>query len=62
MRKRLSCRAMGINCNFEVRDESEEEITTVIGEHAVRVHKLDFTDALRQKARDLIRFEEGVTA
>jgi predicted small metal-binding protein len=53
---------MGINCNFEVRDESEEEITTVIGEHAVRVHKLDFTDALRQKARDLIRFEEGVTA
>lgn len=57
MRKRLSCRAMGVNCNFEVHDESEEEITTVIADHARRVHKLDFTEALRQKARDLIRFE-----
>jgi len=48
---------MGINCGFEVRDESEDEIMTVIADHAVRVHKLDFTEALRQKARDLIRFE-----
>lgn len=53
---------MGINCGFEVRDESEDEITTAMGEHAVRIHKLVFTEALRQKARDLIRFEEGVTA
>ena len=57
MKKRLSCRAMGINCGFEVRDESEDEIMTVIADHAVRVHKLDFTEELRQKARDLIRFE-----
>ena len=48
---------MGINCGFEVRDESEDEIMTVIADHAVRVHKLDFTEELRQKARDLIRFE-----
>ncbi len=59
MRKRLSCRAMGVNCNFEVHDESEEEITTVIADHARRVHKLDFTEALRQKARDLIRLVEA---
>ena len=58
MRKRLSCRAMGVNCNFEVHDESEDEITTVIADHARRVHKLDFTEALRQKARDLIRLVE----
>ena len=59
MRKRLSCRAMGVNCDFEVHDESEEEITTVIADHARRVHKLDFTEALRQKARDLIRLVEA---
>ena len=59
MRKRLSCRAMGVNCNFEVHDESEDEITTVIADHARRVHKLDFTEALRQKARDLIRLVEA---
>jgi len=59
MKKRLSCRAMGGNCSFEVHDESEEEITTVIADHAKRVHNLEFTEALRQKARDLIRLEGG---
>jgi len=59
MKKRLSCRALGMNCNFEVYDESEEEIAKVISDHAKRVHKLDFTDALSQKARDLIRFVEA---
>jgi len=44
---------------MEVHDESEEEITTVIADHARRVHKLDFTEALRQKARDLIRLVEA---
>ena len=58
MKKRLSCRALGMNCTFEVHDESEEEIAKVISDHVKRVHKLDFTDALRQKARDLIRFVE----
>ena len=57
MKKRLTCRAMGMNCGFEVHDESEEEITTVIADHARRVHKLEFTEALRPKARDLIRLE-----
>jgi predicted small metal-binding protein len=59
MKKRLSCRAMGINCEFEVHDESEEEITSVLASHAKRVHGIDFTDALRQRARDLIRLETG---
>lgn len=59
MKKRLSCRALGMNCSFEVHDESEEEIAKVISDHVKRVHKLDFTDALSQKARDLIRFVEA---
>jgi predicted small metal-binding protein len=43
-----------MNCAFEVHDESEDEITVVIGDHLKRAHGIDFTDALRQKARDLI--------
>lgn len=54
MRKHLTCRAMGMNCGFEVHDESEEEVTAAIGDHLKRIHGLDFTDALRNKARDLI--------
>jgi len=54
MRKHLSCRAMGMNCSFEVHDESEEEITNAIRDHLMRAHRIDFTNALSQKARNLI--------
>ena len=59
MKKRLSCRALGMDCPFEVHDESEEEIAKVIGDHVKRVHKVEFTDAMRRKALDLIRFVEA---
>jgi len=58
MKKKLSCRALGMNCGFEVHDESEEEIIRTIGDHAKRVHQLEFTDTLRNKAKDLILLEE----
>jgi predicted small metal-binding protein len=45
---------MGMNCSFEVHDESEEEITVVIRDHLKRAHGIDFTNALSQKARNLI--------
>ena len=54
MKKHLSCRALGMKCGFEVHDESEDEITVTIGDHLKRVHGVEFTDALRRKARDLI--------
>lgn len=54
MKKHLACRAMGMKCAFEVHDESEEEITVVIGDHLKRAHGLEFNDALRRKAMDLI--------
>jgi predicted small metal-binding protein len=56
--KKLTCRAMGMNCGFEVRDESEEEILRTVGDHAKRVHKIEFKEELLQKAKDLIRFVE----
>jgi predicted small metal-binding protein len=54
MKKHLGCRAMGMNCAFEVHGESEEEITVAIGDHLKRAHGIVFTDALRKKAMDLI--------
>lgn len=57
MEKKLTCRAMGMNCNFIVRDESEDEIVKVIADHIKTKHDVDVTEALRRKARDLIRLE-----
>jgi len=57
VRKKLSCRAMGMNCSFEVHDESVDEIVAALAEHAKRVHKLEVSETMRQKARDLIRIE-----
>ena len=57
MRKHLACRAMGLKCAFEVHDESEEEITVTIGDHIKRAYGVEFTDALRKKAGDLILFD-----
>lgn len=57
MKKKLSCRALGMNCGFEVHDESEEEILRAIGDHFKRIHKAELTEALRRKANDLIRLE-----
>ena len=54
MKKHLACRAMGMKCGFEVHDESEEEIALVIGDHLKRAHGVEFNDALRRKAMDLI--------
>ena len=54
MKKHLTCRALGMNCSFEVHDESEEEITVTIGDHLKRVHGVEFNEALRRKAMDLI--------
>jgi predicted small metal-binding protein len=45
---------MGMNCSFEVHDESEVEITLAIRDHLERAHRIEFTNALSQKARDLI--------
>lgn len=59
LRKKLTCRAMGMNCGFEVHDESEEEILAALRDHAKRVHEIELGEALAQKARDLIRLDVG---
>ena len=49
MEKHLTCRALEMEMQFEVHDESEEEVTVTIGDHLQRVHGVEFTDALRQE-------------
>ncbi len=58
LRKKLSCRAMGMNCGFEVHDESEAEVVTAVGEHIKRAHNVELSDDMRQRARDSVRLEE----
>ncbi len=59
MEKRLTCRAMGFNCEFEARGESEEIIVKAIGEHLKEVHAIEWTEELRAKAGDLVRLVEA---
>jgi predicted small metal-binding protein len=59
MEKKLSCRAMGLNCNFAVKDESEKEIVRKLAIHLKTVHAIEITEELRKKANDLIRLVEG---
>jgi predicted small metal-binding protein len=59
MEKKLSCRAMGLNCNFVVREESEKEIVRKIAIHLKTVHAIEITDELRKKANDLIRLVDA---
>ncbi|MGA6993415.1 MAG: DUF1059 domain-containing protein [Candidatus Deferrimicrobiaceae bacterium] len=59
MKKKLSCRAMGMNCDFVTRDESEQKIVETIADHLKQNHKIEFTEELRTKANNLIRLEEA---
>ena len=59
MKKKLSCRAMGMNCDFITRDESEQKIVEAIAEHLKQRHKIELTVDLRTRANNLIRLEEA---
>ena len=59
MEKRLTCRAMGLNCDYTIHGESEEEIVRTIADHLKKVHAIAWTEELRAKAGDLIRLVEA---
>jgi predicted small metal-binding protein len=58
MKMRLSCRAMGLNCDFVAFGDNEEEIKKRIADHLEAVHRIPFTDDLNRKAGDLVRLAE----
>lgn len=60
MAKILSCREMGVECDFVARGKTVEEVLEKGKEHGRKVHGLtdaDFTPEKMAKARSLIREE-----
>lgn len=58
MAKVLRCRDVGVDCNFEARGASEEEVLQKAREHAKSVHGMDeIPSGLEQKVRAAIREE-----
>jgi predicted small metal-binding protein len=59
MDKKLSCRDMGLDCDFLICGRTEEEVLLKADEHAKAVHQLQgFSQEQYDKARAALR--EGV--
>ena len=60
MAKVLRCREVGVDCDFEARGESEEEILQKCAEHAKSAHGMDeIPPDLAVKVRGAIREEDS---
>ncbi len=54
--RELRCRDGGTNCEFLVRAETEEEVLSLAGEHACRIHGVcEMTLELRSKMKSLMK-------
>ena len=60
MGKHLACRDVGVNCDFEVHGQTEEEILQKAAEHAKGCHQgVQLTPELQAKIRAAIKDEGG---
>ena len=58
MAKVLRCRDVGMDCDFEVRAETEEEILKKAAEHASKDHNItEIPPEVVEKIREVIRDE-----
>jgi predicted small metal-binding protein len=56
MEKRLSCRDVGVDCDFVACGKTEEEIFQKASEHAKKEHNMsEISKDLQDKARSAIR-------
>lgn len=56
MKKSLSCRDVGADCDFSICADTEEEIFRQAAEHARKEHNLsEISQELKDKARSAIR-------
>lgn len=55
MEKRLTCRLFGYDCDFVVRNESEEALLKDFADHLGKMHKVTFTKEIRDKAKTIVR-------
>jgi predicted small metal-binding protein len=59
MSKIVSCRDVGVDCDFEARGQNEQEVLTKCAEHAKSAHGMDqLPPDLAAKVRASIRDEE----
>jgi predicted small metal-binding protein len=59
MAKYVSCREVGVDCDFEARGETEQEVLQKCAEHARSAHGMNELPAdLAAKVRASIREEE----
>jgi len=56
MKKSLSCKDVGSDCDFVICGKTEDEIFKKAGKHARKEHNMsELTQEFRDKARSLIR-------
>ena len=56
MNKSLSCRDMGVDCDYSICAETEEEIFAKAAEHGRTEHNItEISDEMKDKARSVIR-------
>jgi predicted small metal-binding protein len=61
MSKVLSCRDVGVDCDFIARGETEEEIFRLCAEHGRKAHNMkSIPEDLRTKMRQYIRDESSL--
>jgi predicted small metal-binding protein len=60
MSKYVSCREVGVDCDFEARGETEQEVLQKCAEHAKSAHGMDEIPAdMAAKVRASIHDEKG---
>jgi predicted small metal-binding protein len=58
MEKHLRCRDVGMDCDFEVRGKTEDEVMRQAAAHAQRTHGIqEITPELADRVRKAIRTE-----
>lgn len=63
MAKIVRCREVGVDCDFEARGESEQEVLRQCAEHAKTAHGMDeIPPELAAKVRASIRDEDSQRA
>ena len=63
MAKIVRCREVGVDCDFEARGESEQEVLQKCAEHAKSAHGMDeIPPELGAKVRAAIREEDSQKA
>ncbi len=62
MAKVINCRQVGVDCDFEARGETEQEVIEKCAEHARSAHGMEeISPDLMEKVRNAIREEPAAS-